>query len=732
MRQPVKAAVVVDIMLIVLLAFAGYGFICRSGEMPYSVHSDIVAEHLGTKTVLYRAWTERGAVPFWRSDQFSGYTALTNPQSLYTFPLHFLFYFMRPENAIGWTLWLQFVVAALGFYLVGAVLDLGRWARLLMAVAALFSFKLVIAAYAGWLPIIPGIITFSLFFAAVFFLVKRPGWRSTLAIAAAGTLCLHTGHLQFFYYAALFSFAYLAVELVKRLRAGQRRAARSIVVSLLCGTAIAVGCSAYLYIPLLAEIPLISRGKATYDFFLANHAFTPRHLLTFLYPEAMGNPLDGSYAGIELWEDVGYFGIVPLLLAVLGAVWGWRRPTTRFLAFSFLAAVVMAMDTPLLRLLYAAVPGFHLFRCPSRFLFLSAFFGITLAGIGLDELIIRLRGKHHRSSVVFSLVLGLLLVVILEGIFYARRYLGTVPRGQVVPESEYGRFLASDTALYRIAPTMRYSVNYGWAAPMGLQMVTGYDSFNFRHYQEYFDILRVGTISKGGARVWADLSSIARWDLLDALNVKYIVSAAPMDLPGERFQKAAHWDNQPIFVFYRGMARGPIYLYENKKFLQRAFWVGEVVAVSDEREMVARMNLEELTRVGVIIDRAGGRFPCAGSSEDRVEVLEASDGYLALRIKNRSRRFLVISEIWHPGWRAFLDENEIHLFQTDLALLGAWIPPGEHRLVLRFRPLYWSLALGISVLSGGIFLLLLVGLCIGMFRTGRGDRSVPGGERSVS
>ncbi len=676
--------------------------------MLYSNHSDIVAVHLGTKTVLYRSWSERGEIPFWRADLFSGYTALTNPQNLYTYPLHFLFYLMPPEAAVGGTFWLHFVVAALGFYLLGGVLGLGRWARLLMAAAALFNFKLMMVTYAGWLPHVPGITIFPLLFAAIFYLAKRPGLRGSLAVAGAGAICLLAGHLQFFYYSIWFAAAYLAGRIVEWWRAGQRQTVRKVGISLLYGIMLAAGLTAYLYLPLVAEIPWISRGKASYDFFLGNHAVAPRHLLTFLYPEAAGSPLDGSYASVELWEDVAYFGIIPLLLAIVGAVWGWRRHPTRFLVVSFIVSLLLTMNTPVLRLFYNVLPGFYLFRCPSRFLFLTVFFGITLAGIGFDETITRLREKH-RSPLLAPLLAGsLLLVITLEGIFYARRYLTTVPHEQVIPHTDYERFLAADVTLFRIAPFFRYSINHGWAAPMGLQLITGFDSFNFRHYQEYFDILQMGSFPAGGARVWADLNNVARWDLLDALNVKYIVSNRPLVLPRERFQQVAHWSDQPFFVLYHGVARGPLYLYQNNHFLQRAFWVKEVVGVGNERRTITQMNREQLDHTAIIHDPLQRRFQCIASPEDRVEVLEASDGYLSLQTRNRARRFLVISEVWHPGWRAFLDGKELRLCRTDLALMGAWIPPGTHRLVLRFRPLYWSLSLGVSALSGCIFFFLLV------------------------
>lgn len=76
-----KNELAVAALLILVLASIGYGFLWQGGEILYSPHSDIIAEHLGTKTILYKALREGHGIPFWREDQFSGHPAFTNPQA---------------------------------------------------------------------------------------------------------------------------------------------------------------------------------------------------------------------------------------------------------------------------------------------------------------------------------------------------------------------------------------------------------------------------------------------------------------------------------------------------------------------------------------------------------------------------------------------------------------------------------------------------------------------------
>jgi hypothetical protein len=708
----------IALLLIVSLAVIGYGVLLKPDRVPYSPYSDIISYHLAAKEVLFRSIQAGQGVSYWRADQLSGGPAFTSPNALYTYPLHILFYLFPPVAVMGWTIWLQIVAGACVFYWVGQSLGLGRWPRLLMAVAALFNFKVLMAVYAGWLSVLPSITFPPLLFAIFYRLVRCPTLRSALAFAAVGGLCLHGGHIQLVYYSGLFLVAYTAVAFGHSWRAGRSREMRRSAGWLAASGVLAIGMAAYLLVPLMAEMPLVSRGLASKEFFFSHHYLGWRHLLTFFHPEALGSPLDRSYAGIELWEDVAYFGLLPLLLAFFGGILGWRRPATRFLVVSFAVSALIALDTPLVHFLYEFLPGFRTFRLPGRMLFLTAWFGIALAGIGLEELLARTRGEAGLPWRSALAALAMILVIAGEGAFYSYRYLDTVPRAEAAPATDYGRFLASDPALFRVAPVGPYTMTYGWAAAEGLQLISGYEPFNLRHYQKYLLMMQLGGNRVVGGATWTDFLRVARWDLLDVLNVKYILARKPQELPPDRFEVVEQYPNQPQYVLYWGMRRDNVTIFRNKGFLPRIFWAPRIVAARDEDEAIAEIQRHSLREFAVVqeIERQDGEMP--SSPGDQARVVHAADGYLEVETKNLGDRYLVISEVWHPGWRATLDGNPHPLYRTDLTLMGTWLPAGEHRLALAFRPLYWPVALGISLVSGAAFLLCVVVYLVRLQRMG--------------
>ena len=47
---------------------------------------------------------------------------------------------------------------------------------------------------------------------------------------------------------------------------------------------------------------------------------------------------------------------------------------------------------------------------------------------------------------------------------------------------------------------------------------------------------------------------------------------------------------------------------------------------------------------------------------------------------------LVLGDQFHPGWKAYLDDQPVTIMRVNHILRGVILPQGEHRIVLRFAP----------------------------------------------
>ncbi len=698
------------LMLVVAIALVGFGFLLEPGTMPYSKHSDLIAEHLPLKYAAWRSVEAGEGLPLWRRDMISGGPALTNPQAVYLHPLQWPYLVMHPTVASGFSLWLHFVCMGVSMLVLGAALGLGPLARVFMAVAGMFSFKGIAIAYAGWLPVLPGYMAAPLLIAGVLRAIDRPGKGAFFLLALAGSLLLLSGHLQIPYYLVLFLGVYLAAWAGRRLHDGEARSVTKAVGVVAPAACIALASAGYVLLPFFQELDLLARTTSGFDFLQSEGAFAAEKLATFLHPEILGTPLDDSYPDVSLWEDVAYFGAVPQILALFACFATWRRRHTPFLALAFAASIVLTFDSFLLRALHEWMPGFSLFRHPSRFLFLTSVFGIALSGVGVDALLARFSQSEGDGvkSWLPTVVAGVLFAVTLyDGATLAHRYLQTAPIARVVPErTGYGDFFAEDEGVYRVAPLQRAAINYGWAGFYDIELITGFEPHNYRHYQQYMNLLVSGRVVDPVPIVWTDLPGIHRWDLLETMGVKYVVSLEPLDPVPATLELRKTLPGEPVFAFYEGLGSATLFIYENLRARARGFWAEEIVSVRDAAAAMKALANRNLRRKTVVeVPDGDGLQVAARSPGDALRPVSRGASTLAFEAVSEAGGFAVVPEVWHPGWRATLDGAPVPILRTNGAFLGVDIPSGRHQLAMSFHPP--GLETG-SILTALAFLVLLI------------------------
>lgn len=67
--------------------------------------------------------------------------------------------------------------------------------------------------------------------------------------------------------------------------------------------------------------------------------------------------------------------------------------------------------------------------------------------------------------------------------------------------------------------------------------------------------------------------------------------------------------------------------------------------------------------------------------------------------------FLVLGDVWYPGWKAFIDGRQTNLFSAYHALRAVQVPQGKHTVVFRYDPL--SFKIGATITLGTIGILAI-------------------------
>jgi uncharacterized membrane protein YfhO len=73
---------------------------------------------------------------------------------------------------------------------------------------------------------------------------------------------------------------------------------------------------------------------------------------------------------------------------------------------------------------------------------------------------------------------------------------------------------------------------------------------------------------------------------------------------------------------------------------------------------------------------------------------------MTVEVSHSGEGLLVVSQIYSEGWKATVDGEAADVLQTDHALLGILVGPGEHTIELRYAPDALAVGVWVSGVSG--------------------------------
>lgn len=83
------------------------------------------------------------------------------------------------------------------------------------------------------------------------------------------------------------------------------------------------------------------------------------------------------------------------------------------------------------------------------------------------------------------------------------------------------------------------------------------------------------------------------------------------------------------------------------------------------------------------------------------------------KVDTDSGGVLVLTDVWFPGWKVYLDGKRVDLYRVNYCQRGVFVPAGKHSVEFVFAPVLWTAGMIVSVVCLGLVLVLFV--------MGRGD-----------
>jgi Bacterial membrane protein YfhO len=158
--------------------------------------------------------------------------------------------------------------------------------------------------------------------------------------------------------------------------------------------------------------------------------------------------------------------------------------------------------------------------------------------------------------------------------------------------------------------------------------------------------------------------------------------------------------------------RGPdARIYENRAALPRAFVVDRQVLAPGADRALDAVTAPGFDAEAEAVTEARVRGVAEGASAARAPAGSARIASYApehVRIDARARRtsILVLTDTYFPGWKATVDGADAPIERVNYLFRGVRLPPGAHRVELRYEPASWRAGRIVSALA----LIVLLGL----------------------
>lgn len=735
----------IPIIVIILLPLLYFGTASIGRELIILgdfTGSDLLDLHYPFKVALSEA-IKHFSLPLWTPYLSLGFPLLAEGQSGPLYPPNLILALFPPYLALNWTIILTFIIAGIGTYLYTRAIGFTRFSALASALIFMFSAFFVarakhinMIAVAAWFP-------FLLYFTKNLFQKLKLRYGIFLGIILA--LQFLAGHPQMTFFSFLIFLLYFVFEFwLTGKKSGFTTVFPMAFLSLILTLFVGLALSA---VQILPTLELVGQGeRLQWTLYSATtNPFHPKNLLTFISPYYFGNPATGSYredittTGI-FWENSSYIGLLPLVLA-LWTIWQTIRQKNRSPHFLFFAGLVvfslfmmLGRFTPVFGFFWQNVPGFTLFRFPTRFNLFLIFSLAVLAGWGAQKLIDKLESlkvdrpaKTQEEEFRFSwplrgwqtqaVILGF---IVIDLFIFAQSYIGKIRASWWLEEPESVKIFKEEKDLYRIWNVTQYGQSpyqfLGWkknletlvairkAIPPNTNLEYHLPSFSDRGWFEGgLSSARRNRLEKWLLEENKDEVKTAK--VLGLFNVKYILTFAPQG--GFEMTGKTSFNLGKEFGF-------PLQVVENQQNIPRFYYVPEAMVAPGVDALFEKLgDYNFLPTRTVLLETEPRQIPApyTGTLEDFKKdnpliLKKYAPTEVIIDGKFKNHGFLVLSDLYYPGWKVMVDSKEREILPANYLVRAVELTPGQHEIRFFYDPLPFKIGVLISgsTLSGLTFL----------------------------
>jgi hypothetical protein len=695
-----------------------------------------------------------GQFPLWNPDLGMGAPLFANYQVALLYPPNLLLLITPIAWGQTFLVMAHLVWAGLGMALLGRRLGLGPLAQIIASMSFSLSGYFIarvgfisMNAAGAWLPWILLAVWYMVDRAEQPFWGKRGALLPTVLLAVVLSMQWYAGHAQLAWYSAIFAFAWGCWQSYRQEGVrGVRRFAPMVVLAGFFGFCL----TAAQLLPTLEYLHNSYRSSGVEFEQALTYSFWPWRLTELFSPYLFGNPAEGNYWGYaNFWEDSIYIGIFAMLYALNGAFAPGRdRISIRnFLLITVAIGLILALgkNTPIFPFLFRWIPTFDSFQAPSRWMILVVFSLSMLAGIGVDHW----RAPAGRSlywwrlatagAVAFSItallarsflselqptfapalaamgfwifVVGMLALIantkgttmywqlgvgtfaLVNLVWFGKELIPTIDHDYFEKESSFASEFGAEHRAY-----MPSEVEYD---------LTFNNFFRFDAFKPETDTLSPREVGLANTNLLDRYASANNFDpFLPESYVKWIVQTESFELEPQK-ERLSFMDVSRLITIPAG-GNGEIE-FEEISNPRRVWLVHDAIWVEDNIGAFTALEDPHFSIAETVILEGEGKNRQNGddTGAEILQFTEYSITSVEVVVQSNDGVWVVLSDTYYPGWRAFLDDNQTELYRANGNFRAVWSPSGEHTISFQYLPVWFVVGIVVSLI--GWLILLAIG-----------------------
>jgi hypothetical protein len=91
---------------------------------------------------------------------------------------------------------------------------------------------------------------------------------------------------------------------------------------------------------------------------------------------------------------------------------------------------------------------------------------------------------------------------------------------------------------------------------------------------------------------------------------------------------------------------------------------------------------------------------CQSESQASFDGVEATPNQVKISVRANGAGWLVLSDVWYPGWQATVDGAVVPVMKADYLFRAVAVPAGVHQVRFSYRPLSFYLGAAITLIAG--------------------------------